>query len=198
MKDYSLHYSYKNMGDVLIIIFDNVKKATHSENRGRVTVIYHDEEIIGYNIFDMKEIIKIKNDGMIYLPSPALVDVINTILVNAKCEPLDYKETSGYFTGAVVNIDNASSVVTISLGNEMVKAMNKKYPLNINDKVVIAKVGTRLPTGDIIKETNINNELINAHLCTFLELGIIEDEDKILILDEDIQIGKDFFSSEEK
>ena len=54
MKDYSIYYSYKNMGDVLVIIFDDEKGTTKTETKGRVTVIYNDSEIIGYNIFNWR------------------------------------------------------------------------------------------------------------------------------------------------
>ena len=87
-KQYSLFYSYKNIGDVLIVIFDNDKKPTRSERKGNVEVIYNQEDIIGYNIFDIRNIVKIKTEGLIYLPSPALISVINTILKNNKVEEL--------------------------------------------------------------------------------------------------------------
>ena len=147
MKDYSLYYSYKNNGDVLIITFDGEKEATKSENRGRVTIIYNNSEIIGYQINNIKEIIKIKSEGMIYLPNKEMVEVINSILKNAKLEPLEEKENSGYFTAEV------------------------------DGKKVVVR--------------NKN------HICTYKDLGISEEEE-ILYLDKDIEIGKDFFTMEVK
>ena len=81
MRNYAIYYSYKTIGDVVIILFDNNKQPTRSETKHRVTVIYNEDEIIGYNIFDIKEIIKIRNEGMIYYPSFALVSIINSILL---------------------------------------------------------------------------------------------------------------------
>ncbi len=147
MKDYSLYYSYKNKGDVLIITFDGEKEATKSENRERVTIIYNNSEIIGYQIKNIKEIIKIKSEGMIYLPNKEMVEVINSILKNAKLEPLEEKENSGYFTAEV------------------------------DGKKVVVR--------------NKN------HICTYKDLGISEEEE-ILYLDKDIEIGKDFFTMEVK
>ena len=183
MKNYSIHYSYKGIGDVIIILFDNKKKPTHSVSKGRVTVVYHDEEIIGYNIFNVKEIIKIKNEGMIYYPNPALVSVLNTILINEGVKPLDILDESGYMTAEVVKNDDG--LVTLSLGN---KEMTAKADLNVGDKVVVALKDTFLYDGSIVKDC--------AHVCTYKELGIKVEEDQILLLDEDAEIGKDFFSSE--
>ena len=188
MKNYALYYSYKGIGDVVIVMFDN-KKATRSENKGRVTVIYNNDEIIGYNIFNVKEIIKIKNEGIIYYPNPALVEVLNTMLINEGVEPLEILNESGYVTAEVISKDN--ELVTLSLGDKNVTA---KAELNIGDKVVVATLGTHLYDGAIVRQ----GEKTNAHVCTYKELGIKVEVDKILLLDEDAEIGKDFFSSEVK
>ncbi len=198
MKDYALHYSYKEIGDVIICIFNNEKKPTRNEQKGRVTVIYSNEEIIGYNIKDIKEIVKIKNEGMIFFPSKALIDVLNTILINAHLESLEYKDNSGYFIGQVINKEkiNDGEYLTIESG-ETYNCVIKNKNVNINDKVVIAKVGTHLNNGEVIKESTIDNKIINTHVCTGVELGLLDVND-VLILEEDAKVGKDFFSMEEK
>ncbi len=182
MKDYGLYYSYKGIGDVLIVIFKD-EPVTRSETKGRVTIIYHDEEIIGYNIFNVKDIIKIKSEGMIYLPSSTLIDVINTILINAGVRPLDYIDHSGYYTSKVVGENE------LTLGDKIISA--KTDGLKINDIVVVAMPGAHLPNGEIVKENDV-------HVCTYKDLGINIEEDKILLLDDDMEIGKDFFSMEER
>ena len=182
---YSMHYSYKEIGDVLIIIFDNDLKPTRSENKGRVTVIYHDDIIIGYNIFDIKDIIKIKNEGMIYFPNPTLVEVINTLLKNAGVPTLEIQIESGYYIGEITDVHN--SMVTVNLGKEQVDA--KEIGLNVGDKVVVAKAGTRLCTGETVKD---------GHICKNKELGIKDNGEQITILDKEAEIGKDFFYLEEK
>ena len=159
MKNYAMYYSYKGIGDVVIIIFDNTKNPTRSEKRHRVTVIYNGDEIIGYNIFDIKEIIKIRNEGMIYYPSSTLISIINSILKNEKLPLIDVKEQSGYIIGSVqevTKIENEKYLVRISLGDDCVNAIVKEHLLNVNDKVVVAKEGTFLNNGDLVKTTHIN------------------------------------------
>lgn len=201
MKNYALHYSYKNIGDVILVIFDNAKSATRSERKDKVTAIYHDDEIIGYNIFDVKEIVKIKNEGMIFLPSEGLISVINSILTNEGFESLELKENSGYFTAEVadaIELDDNKLFVTAFLGNECVNGIIKNASLQTGDKIVVATVGTYLSNGEVVKMGNMDGTLLNAHICTNKDLGIKEDEDKVLLLDKDIEIGKDFFSMEVK
>lgn len=201
MKNYALHYSYKNIGDVILVIFDNAKSATRSERKDKVTAIYHDDEIIGYNIFDVKEIVKIKNEGMIFLPSEGLISVINSILTNEGFESLELKENSGYFTAEVtdaIELDDNKLFVTAFSGNECVNGIIKNASLQVGDKIVVATVGTYLSNGEVVKMGNMDGTLLNAHICTNKDLGIKEDEDKVLLLDKDVEIGKDFFSMEVK
>lgn len=199
MKDYAIHYSYKGIGDVLIIIFDNQKEVTKHIRKGRVEVIYNNDEIIGYNIFDVKEIIKIKNEGKIFLPSPMLISVINTILKNEGLEELEEMKHSGFYTASIVDaipIDEEKCFITTSLGDEYVSGIVKDNNLLVNEKIVVAKVGTRLSNGEIVKEGNMDGTLLNGHICTCEELN--EPGTGVLKLDKDIEIGRDFFYMEEK
>ena len=196
---YSMHYSYRGIGDVLLIIFNNSLTMTRKENHGRIVAIYHDDELIGYNIFDIKEIIKIKSEGMIYLPNPALIEVINSMLINEKLPTLEPFEESGYVIGEVVDaipLDDVKTFVTVNLETEYASVIVKDNSLNIGDKVVVAKVGTRLSSGDTVKEGNMDGTLLNGHICTNRDLGIKENEDKITLLDTNAINGKDFFSLE--
>lgn len=184
MKDnYSLFYNYRHIGDVLIVIFDNDKSPTKSERKKDVEVIYHQDEVIGYNIFNIRNVVKIKSEGLIYLPSPTLINVINNILKNSGVEELAPIKESGYIIGEVKRIDGS---IAINIGKEEVM-----IPLNnevqLGDKVVIAKVGARLNNGAKVRQF--------AHLCSEKDLQISE-EDKVLILDKDEEVGKDFFTTE--
>ena len=200
MKNYAIYYSYKEIGDVVIILFDNAKNATSTIRKNRVSVIYHDNEIIGYNIFDIKDIIKIKSEGMIYFPSNVLVSIINSVLQNEKLETLEYKTSSGYLIAQVdeiKGIDNEKSLLSLSIGNDIFHSVVKNCSLKNGDKVVIVQEGTFLNNGEMFKETNYENIKINAHVCTGVELGITN-IDGILSLDNDSVIGDDFFLLEEK
>ena len=186
MKDnYSLFYDYRHNGDVLIVIFNNDKSPTRNERKKDVEVIYHQDEVIGYNIFNIRNVVKIKSEGLIYLPSPTLINVINNILKNSGVEELAPIKESGYIIGEVKRMDGN---IAINIGKEEVI-----IPLNnevqSGDKVVIAKVGTRLNNSAKVQQF--------AHLCTEQDLQISE-EDKVLILDKDEEIGKDFFTTEVK
>lgn len=193
-KQYSIFYSYKGIGDVLIVIFNNESKPTRSERKGQVEVIYHEDEIIDYNIFDISKIIKIKTSGLIYLPSKELISIINALLRNNGVEELEVQTNSGYIIGEVVDIKpyQEKKIVSVDIGKEIVKAYTKEE-IHINDKVVIATLGTRLNDARIVKVI----EDTNAFICTEKDLQISE-SDTILILDGEEENGKDFFTMEKQ
>lgn len=193
-KQYSIFYSYKGIGDVLIVIFNNESKPTHHERKGQVEVIYHEQEVIGYNIFDISKIIKIKTSGLIYLPSKELISIINALLRNNGLEELEEQTNSGYIIGEVVDIKpyQEKKIVSIDIGKEVVKAYTKEA-INLKDKVVVATLGTRLNDSRIVKMI----EDTNAFICTEKDLQISE-SDTILILDNEEENGKDFFTMEMK
>ena len=194
--DYSMYYSYKDSGDILFVNFNESLKPNRKEKKGRIEVYYHDNEIVRYNIYDIKDIVKIKNEGMFYYPNPALINVINTLLSNAGVPTLEIKDNSGYFIGEIKDIDNG--IIRVTLGSEDITAKSNANDLHIGDKVVIAKKGVHLSTGEVVKEYMFNDVLINGHLCINNELGIKENGEQVTILDKDIEIGKDFFSLEAK
>ncbi len=199
MKDYALFYSYKGIGDVLIIIFDGGLSTTKTETHGKVTVIYHEEEIIGYNIFDIKDVVRIRSNGLIYYPSEQFLNVVNSILINEKLPTLEKKEHSGYFIGEILDIKkiaNDKSLVVIDSGKEHINAIINETSLSKGNKVVCAQAGTYLNNGQIVKNYQPDNIVINGHICTNRELGM-NDEDNVLVLEDDENIGTDFFLLQE-
>ena len=185
---YSIFYSYKEIGDVLLIIFDEETLPTSHNRREDVAVIYHDDTIIGYNIFNISKVIKIKTKGIIYFPSDVFIDVINTILQNQKLETLTHCAHSGYVIGQVTNIEMSGESIApfIDVGDKIVKGQDVPN-VKIGDKIVVALPGARLYDGQEIKE-----DISPAHLCSNRELSISND-DQIYLVDEDGIVGEDFF-----
>ena len=194
MDNYAVYYSYKKRGDVLQIVFNAETYATQQIITGRVFTTYHNDEIMGYDIMNIKDIIKIKSDGLIYLPSNELIDVINTLLKNENLPTLEYKKNSGFL---IAEVKNVSDVIELDLGDETVTALKNKSDLKVGDKVVIAKVGTRLNDGKKVCTSSVNGREITAHICTNRELSI-EDNNDTFVIDEDVKNGQDFFMMEEK
>lgn len=197
--NYSLHYCYRTIGDVLLIELKSSAHPTKNIKTNNVVAIYENDELVGINIFDFGKVVKIKNQGMIYLPSNSLIDVINSLLKNAGLDSLSYKNESGYLIGEVSEIFEVSGgfLCVMKINHDTYSAFIKnKDELKSGDKVVIAINGNRLSNGDIVKERSGEFGFTDSHLCSLKDLGL-EDNETILIVDEDEIVGKDFFSMEE-
>ena len=86
---YRIYYSYKAIGDVLIIVCDDASYPDTVMKKGNVTALYSKGKLIGINIFGISEVVKIHADGLLHFVNPELVKVINAILKNADIETLD-------------------------------------------------------------------------------------------------------------
>lgn len=178
---YSLFYTYRKLDDVFAIVFHNFGKVTSKIKRGNVEALFSDKNLCGYNIYNIKDIVKIKVKGLIYLPNKELIDLINALLINNSFEPIPYILHSGYLISKVVD-DNH-----VDIGGFIIKVDNN-IGLDKDSIVVTAIAGTMLPNESIIEE---------GHACTLKDLSI-SDEDSILKLEENCIIGNDFFQMEEK
>ncbi|HHF7349110.1 TPA: phenylalanine--tRNA ligase subunit beta [Legionella feeleii] len=58
-------------------------------------------------------------------------------------------------------------------------------------KVALAQIGANLPGGLVIKESMLRGELSQGMLCSVTELGLAENSDGIMELDEDAPLGTD-------
>ena len=187
---YSIYYSYKEIGDVLLIIINQKAMPTSFIQNSDVTIIYHDSEIIGYNIFNISKIVKIKTQGLIYYPSDVFIDIINSILKNHQLDTLAYYSHSGYVIGQVSKLekDNMLFRPLIDVGDKILIGQSIAH-IREGDKVVFALIGARLYDGQEVEETSNPTQI---HLCTNRELNISMD-DEIYLVDEDGVVGEDFF-----
>lgn len=202
---YAIFYNYELFGDVIIIKFAN-KPATKVEQRNNITVIYNDEDIIGYNIFKTKHIVKIKAKGLIPLPADSLIDLINALLTNENLNPLPYKLQSGFVVGyvkeAVKHPDSDHlSLTKVDIGEEeLLPIVCGASNVEAGQKVVVAKVNTFMFDGTLIGEGKVLGETSKGMICSAYELNFIsgQDDSGILILDDDAIIGSDIFALERR
>jgi len=103
--NYGLYYDYRKIGDVLIILFDATLESNHEEKNGNVVALFHDDKLVGINIYEISKIIKIKAKGFIPSINEKILDVINTILLNANLEPLQMIKNSGYVVARINEVE---------------------------------------------------------------------------------------------
>ena len=182
IEKYSLYYAYKTIGDVLIVNIDADAFPTSSKRIGDVEVIYNNEKVIGYNIFDISRIIKIKMVGILYHPENVLIDIINSILTNAKQDTLAYVLESGFVVGEVKECFELEKgyMAMIDIKDRMVSGLSKQL-LNRGDKVVVAKAGTTLRNGVEFKEKVGSFGIADCYICSGKDVFFNESEDWTMI-----------------
>ncbi len=88
------------------------------------------------------------------------------------------------------------NVCEVDLGDKIYKIVCGAPNVDVNQKVIVAKIGAKLPGGEI-KKTTIRGVESNGMICSIAELGLeskyVKEEDKkgIHILNEDAPVGVD-------
>ncbi len=200
MKDYALFYDYHTTDDVLMIVKDILTKPDKIIKNGDVVSLYKNDELIGINIFNISNVLKIKSKGLIVLPMKEMVDVINNILKNANAETLEYKKESGFVIGKVLTCEEHPDsdhmhVLTVDIKNEILDIVCGAPNVKVGQKVVVATLGTFMFDGKKILPSELRGIKSNGMLCSPRELHLegAPQIRGILVLDDNSQIGEDFF-----
>lgn len=202
MKDYAIFYNYHTIGDVLLIVSDLETKPNRVVKNGDVTSLYLDDKLIGINIFNISNVLKIKSNGLIVLPLKEMIDVINNILINANVETLEYKKESGFKVGKVLTCEEHPDsdhmhVLTVDIGSEVLDIVCGAPNVKEDQKVVVATLGTTMFDGKKIVPSSLRGIKSNGMLCSPRELHLegAPNVRGILVLDDDAIIGEDFFKN---
>ena len=199
---YSYFYNKNLIGDVLLISIDNELSTTHIKSFDDITLIYHEDELTGINIFNFSSVVKIKNEGRIVLPPNEMIDAINSKLSLVSDIKLPYVTETGFKVGKILTVEehpesNHLHILTVDIGSEVLDIVCGAYNVKENMCVVVATVGTIMMDGTIIKPGKLLGEVSNGMCCSPKELGLKMDYPlhHLLVLDEEkVTLGQDFFS----
>ena len=199
IQDYLLYFSNNVYKDSLYIhLRRDYKIKDETKFFNDVEVLYRDGEAIVYMIHNISRYTKIWMDGYIYLPSKILIDVINSILINAGLETLAYKKTSGFIIGKIIAKTPylTGFLYEIDLKNEVVHAYTDEE-IGVNKKVVVIQEGTSLDEKCYFLNYDLEGQKIDSYLISEKDL-LISELDKAIIIEQQADIGSDFFYLEEK
>ncbi|MDY0345619.1 MAG: DUF4479 domain-containing protein [Bacilli bacterium] len=199
---YRLFYDYHAIGDILMIVFNNQKRTDRAEKRNEIALIYSGDELIGINIFNISQIVRIKAKGMIVNPAQEFLQVINHILKNAEVDPLPEQTNSGFIVGQVLEIINNDEkdfrIAKVDIGSRVIYTKIAHLEVIENALVVIALADTILFNGQTVNVETIDGMYFEGKIATFKDLNIdaSNEEDKVFIIEEFMEIGQDFFAKE--
>ena len=74
---YGCYYNHKTIGDILLIEIKPSIFPSRAVKKDDVVALYKDDELVGINIFNISDIVKIKAEGFIHYLKEEVLDVIN-------------------------------------------------------------------------------------------------------------------------
>lgn len=198
---YGLYYNKEQIGDILFIVFNSNAIPNFTKKCGNCVVLYKNDELIGINIFNISEILKIKSHGFLPLINEEVLNVINSILQNADLEELEYQDKSGFVVAKIIDMEehpesNHLHICTVDVGEEKpLQIVCGSYNAKIGMKVVCALPYTFMPNGQQIIPSKLLGIESYGMLCSGNELNLEEYIGKkgLLELDDSYNIGSDFW-----
>lgn len=194
---YRMFYNFDAFGDTLLILIHPEKKPDRVEDKNGVTALYLGDELLGYNIFDLSRVLKLKAKGIIFTPGVELVTLVNQLLTAAGFPVLEELTDSGFHVFKVTKIeehplDEKAKIVTLTDGKDTYETVTKLNNLNADDKVVGLIDGYIAPDGMMFLkhvDHNIKNDVL---LLSEKALKQGEDEKEIFKATKN-EAGDDFF-----
>ena len=95
IKEYGLYYTYSKDKDTLEILFSD-GDFTSTKSYEDIDIFYNKNDIVKINIYGIKKYVKIRINGLIYLPSSEFLSLINGYIGKFGLMLAD-KNNSGFF-----------------------------------------------------------------------------------------------------
>lgn len=182
-----LNIFYQKIGDIptLIISLSNLKH-NRIQTNNNITYGYYNNDLVFINIFNFMSKSLTTKTGLVF-PTDK---IINEVKITTSIDLSKYFN-NGFKIGKIINyqkINNSHlNLCEVTIDNKktiniVCGAKNVRKDL----KVVVATIGTMLPSGKLITKTNLLNFESNGMMCSYQELnlneqfspGIIELDDK--------------------
>ena len=197
----NIFYNEK-VGDYLFITVAPVSGPFEYETNGDITTIKKDNKVVGYNVKSVKDALPLDEQGQVTL-TEAFIEKLNAVLLEKGLEkPLEVDLSPKFVVGFVETCDkhpNADklNITNVNVGTETLQIVCGAKNIAQGQKVVVAKVGAVMPSGMLIKDAELRGVPSSGMICSERELGLTDSEEKkgILVLDDQYEIGQDFFKA---
>ncbi|TCP32035.1 tRNA-binding protein [Scopulibacillus darangshiensis] len=201
----NVYYNLEGVGDTLLIqLRDSGFAESEIEKKGNITRIYDSatSETTGYNLSEGSKYFSLGANGKVDVDQ-AFVKTLNELLESAGFNgDLFYDDRPLFIVGYVTEKEkhpNADklNICRVDIGDETLQIVCGAPNVDKGQKVVVARVGARMPGGMLIKEAELRGTASYGMICSAKELALPDapQEKGILVLDEKTPIGEDFSAS---
>lgn len=193
-------YNKQYIGDVLLIRLSDKRDVTKTDLIDDVCVLYNNDEVIGYNLFEASKYISSLKDGQIRI-TVQFVDELNNVLNSLDLMSVESDYQDKFVVGKVEGIENHPDsdhlhICQVNVKDEVLQIVCGAKNVALNQHVVVAKINAVMPSGLIIRPSKLRGVDSTGMLCSARELALpnAPDVSGILVLDENkYQIGESFF-----
>lgn len=196
----NLFYNPKGVGDVAFIQIEPSVGPFEYEQKHGVVEIKKENEVVGYNIFNVSNNATINDNGHIKLTTELIKDLQQLITEAGFDYQLDTDVSPKFVVGYVETKEkhpNADklSVLNVNVGTEKLQIVCGAPNVESGQKVVVAKVGAVMPSGMVIKDAQLRGVDSSGMICSMKELNLpnAPKEKGIMVLNDDYDIGQAFF-----
>lgn len=193
-------YNNKGLTDTLIITLAQSDVADQTfKSEGNITEIKRKDQVVGYNIFQVSELIDLSESGPVQLTADQ-VDRLNSAIQAAGFDGRLEADTSPKFVVGYVkeckpheDSDHLSITQVEVDGGDVLQIVCGASNIAQDQTVVVAKPGAIMPDGMVIYPGELRGVESLGMICSARELGIESDQKKgILVLDDEYEVGQAF------
>ncbi|MCD8827912.1 YtpR family tRNA-binding protein [Staphylococcus gallinarum] len=196
----NLFYNNEAVGDVAFLQIEVTEGPFDYVTKGDVVEIRNNDQVVGYNIFNISKKSQISGNGHIKL-TEALVAELQTAITDAG---FDYKLNADFSPKFVVGYVETKekhpdadklSVLKVDIATEQLQIVCGAPNVEAGQKVVVAKVGAVMPSGMVIKDAELRGVASSGMICSMKELNLpnAPQEKGIMVLSDDYTVGQAFF-----
>ena len=184
----NLFYNKEGVGDVAFLQIEPTDGPFEYEIKNNVVAIKHENQIVGFNIFDFSKVYSVNSKGHIKL-NETLVEAIQQSITNAGFDyqleaDLSPKFVVGYVETKEKHPDaDKLSILKVDVGSEKLQIVCGAPNVEAGQKVVVAKVG------------ELRGVASSGMICSMRELNLpnAPQEKGIMVLSDDYKVGNAFF-----
>ena len=192
-------YNLDYIGDTLLIRLTHMRDVTKHLKQNDLCILYHDEDIIGYNLFHASTYLSDLKNGKVKI-TPLFVEELNKILKDNNLPLVESDYDDHFRVGKVIDMkDHPDSdhlhICQVDVGDETLQIVCGAHNVAMDQLVVVAKIGVVMPNGLVILPSSLRGVDSYGMLCSAKELALPNAPAKgILVLNEsEYHVGDLFF-----
>ena len=152
------------------------KTPTKYVNYEDFTVVYHNDEVIAYNFFNISRVEEINENGVIYNVSNTLLDYVNGKLSEKDLELIKNIEGKNFRVGKVISCEDIEGthlhLCQVDIKTEVLQIVCGAKNVCKDVKVVVAMIGCLMRDSSIILEGTLKGYKSYGIPNSFLEHNI--------------------------